>query len=78
MKVSIDIECTPEEARRAMGLPDLTALHEQYLAKMAAAMDGRGGPEMLEAMIRNWGPMSETGTALWRQMFDSGMRRPGG
>lgn len=78
MKVSIDIECTPEEARRAMGLPDLTPLHEHYIAKMMAAMEGGVGPDMLEALIRNWAPMSETGAGFWRQMFEQGTRRPGG
>ena len=28
MKVTIDIDCTPEEARRFMGLPDLTPVHD--------------------------------------------------
>jgi hypothetical protein len=24
MKISVDVDCTPEEARRFLGLPDLT------------------------------------------------------
>ena len=40
MKVSIDIECTPEEARRAIGLPDLTPLHDRYLAALMQGMEG--------------------------------------
>ena len=34
MKVKIDIDCTPEEARRFLGLPDLTPVHDLYLDKM--------------------------------------------
>ena len=40
MKVTIEVDCTPEEARQMMGLPDLTPLHEMYLAKMREAFEG--------------------------------------
>lgn len=29
MKVHLEIDCTPEEARRAMGLPDLSPVHDR-------------------------------------------------
>jgi hypothetical protein len=41
MKVSFDIDCTPEEARRFLGLPDVTPVNEavvQELTKRAAEM----------------------------------------
>ena len=28
MKINVEVDCTPEEARRAMGLPDLTPIHD--------------------------------------------------
>jgi hypothetical protein len=31
MKVNIEIDCTPEEARRFMGLPDVTGLQEEMM-----------------------------------------------
>ena len=34
MKVKIDIDCTPEEARAFFGLPDLGPLHEQMTAML--------------------------------------------
>jgi len=34
MKVIVDVDCTPEEARRFLGLPDLTPVHDLYLDKM--------------------------------------------
>ena len=36
MKVTVDIDCTPEEARRFMGLPDLSEVHAAYVDKMLA------------------------------------------
>ncbi len=38
MKVNVEIDCTPEEARRAMGLPDLTPIHERYVQMMLDTM----------------------------------------
>ena len=72
MKVSVDVDCTPEEARRFLGLPDLSAVHEAYVEKMKAAV-GEGavpGPEAFAEMMKAWGPMSEAGMGMWRQMLD--------
>ena len=72
MKITAEIDCTPEEARRAVGLPDLTPIHERYVGMMMETMEGGVKPEMLEAMIRNWAPMGEAGMAMWRRLFDAG------
>ncbi|MDP1027814.1 DUF6489 family protein [Sphingomonas sp. KR1UV-12] len=71
MKVTIEIDCTPQEARTAMGLPDLTAVHERYLQLTTEAMEGNVRPEMLEAMMRSWSPMGEAGLSFWRQLMNS-------
>ncbi len=34
MKISFDIDCTPEEARRLFGLPDLTAVNELIASEL--------------------------------------------
>jgi hypothetical protein len=75
MKATIEIDCTPEEARRAMGLPDLTPIHDRYVAMLMETMEGGVKPEMLEQMLRNWAPMGEAGMAMWRRLFDAG--KPG-
>ena len=38
MKVTIDIDMTPEEARRMMSLPDLEPLQQEMMEKMRAKM----------------------------------------
>jgi len=70
MKVTVDLDLTPEEARRAMGLPDLTPLHDRYVASLLEAMNGQVRPELLENMMKSWAPMGDAGFAMWRQMFD--------
>ncbi len=71
MKITVDIDCTPEEARAAIGLPDLTPLHEKYVSMMGEAMQGGIPPEMLETMMKSWAPMGEAGLNFWRRMFES-------
>ena len=72
MKMNIEIECTPEEARRAVGLPDLTPIHDRYVAMMMETMQGQIAPEMRDAMIRAWQPMGEAGMSFWKGLFDRG------
>lgn len=54
MKVSFDIDCTPEEARRFLGLPDIAPVNEAVVeeltkraAEMARSMDA-------DKMMEQW------------------------
>ena len=57
MKVNIEFDMTPEEARRMMGLPDMTKVQDdmmkEFQARAKAAMD-MGDPE---GMLKAWLPM---------------------
>jgi hypothetical protein len=70
MNISMNIECTPEEARRLMGLPDMGPIHELYLSKLREAMSNGLTPELMDNMIRTWAPMGEVGMQAWRQLVD--------
>jgi hypothetical protein len=70
MNVTVNVDCTPEEARRFLGLPDLTPVHQIYVEKMQRAVSDGVTPDMMVDMMRNWGPMTEAGVTLWRQMLE--------
>jgi hypothetical protein len=70
MKVTVDVDCTPEEARRFMGLPDLSPVHQAYVDRMQKAVSEAFTPDSMTELMKQWGPMSEAGINLWRQMFD--------
>jgi len=70
MKVTVDVDCTPEEARRFMGLPDLTPVHDLYLDKMKETMENGITPDTVEKLMSSWGPMSEAGLSMWTRFFD--------
>ncbi len=75
MKINLEVDCTPEEARRVAGLPDLTPLHDKYLTMLSETMDGAVRPELVETMMKSWAPMGEAGMAMWRRLFEAG--KPG-
>jgi len=70
MKVTVDVDCTPEEARRFMGLPDMSSVHEAYTDKMTKMIEEGITPDSVETLMRNWIPMGEAGMNVWRSMFD--------
>jgi hypothetical protein len=70
MKVTVDIDCTPEEARRFLGLPDLTPVHEAYVDRMTKMVADSSSTEGFSELMKSWAPMSETGMAIWRQMAE--------
>jgi hypothetical protein len=70
MKISVDVDCTPEEARRFLGLPDLTPVHDAYVEKMTRAVSEGVTAESMAELMKSWGPMSEAGMTMWRSMLD--------
>jgi len=72
MKLNIEIDCTPEEARTFLGLPDLAPVHEAAVAKMVSlAKDGVSAQDM-EAMMRAWMPgMGENWQAVQKAFWSA-------
>jgi hypothetical protein len=76
MKVTVEIDCTPEEARQFMGLPDLQPMQAAVMAEMEkrvlAEMD-RFSPESL---LRSWMSLipqnSEQMQGAFMRMFQQG------
>ncbi len=69
MKVTFDIDCTPEEARRFLGFPDMTVVHQAYVDKLQRAVADGITPDMVTDLMKNWGPMSDAGMSMWRAMM---------
>jgi hypothetical protein len=67
MKVKIDIDCTPEEARSFFGLPDLGPLNEQMTAIMSERMKTAMGAMDPEAIMKAWMP----GGAFWQSFGEA-------
>lgn len=72
MKVNVEIECTPEEARRFLGLPDVQKANEVYVEAVAKAMQGVSNLDQLNGLARQIAPMGEMGLKLFQQIMEQG------
>ena len=70
MKFNIEVDCTPEEVRRLMGLPDLTPVHDQFVGQMQDTLKNGVSRDMLMGMLKNWTPMGEGGMKMWQGVLD--------
>ena len=57
MKMHIELDMTPEEARGLMGLPDLAPLQKQMLEDMKARMTRAMEAGDMESLMRAWAPL---------------------
>ena len=73
MKVNVEIDCTPEEARRFLGLPDVSAANEAYVEAMTKAVKGVGSIEQLQEMAKQIAPMGEMGMKFFQQFLQNGL-----
>lgn len=67
MKIHIDIDCTPEEARRFLGLPDVSEVNHMAMDKVRQRLKKTLEEMDPETMLRTWLPAGLEG---WRQMQD--------
>jgi hypothetical protein len=63
MKVSIDIDCTPDEARAFFGLPDVEALNKAIMDEVQARMMDHVKSMSPDEIMKAWMPNG----AAWEQ-----------
>ena len=61
MKIQIDIDCTPEEARTFLGLPDVAPMQQAMLKQMEDNMLKATNVADPEAMMKMWFPLGQQG-----------------
>ena len=54
MKVTIEIDCTPIEAREFLGLPDVRAMQSAMMDRMQTQMTANMEKFSPEAMMQSW------------------------
>ena len=72
MKVNVEVECSPEEARRFLGLPDVTKANEVYVDALTKAMQGVGNFDQLNDLAKQAAPMGQFGLKLFQQFMENG------
>jgi hypothetical protein len=81
MKINFDIECTPEEARTFLGLPDVIPIQEKLMAEIEKKMMENIRSLDPETMVKTWLPATIQGWGemqkiFWQQMGGMGNAGP--
>jgi hypothetical protein len=75
MKINLELDMTPEEARRLMGLPDVTALQGEMLEEMHKRMKAAVDSSDPKAMLQAWMPLGAQGFEQFQKfLWDSATR----
>jgi hypothetical protein len=70
MKVKIEIDCTPDEARQFLGLPDLKPMQKAMMERMEAQMNDAVERFSPDALLRNWMSLAPQGSETWREAME--------
>ena len=54
MKLKIEVDCTPQEARAFLGLPDVTALNDHLVKEMKSRLDANLAMAAPEELMKSW------------------------
>ena len=81
MKVTVNVDCTPEEARAFIGLPNIAPLQERMMKEMENRMAENLQNLDPETFMKTWLPLTmeswgEMQKMFWSQM-QMGMGAPG-
>ena len=71
MKFTINVDCTPEEARIFFGLPDLKPMQDQILQQMQDQMSDNMKNMDPQEIMKAWMPGVQNITDFQKMMWDS-------
>ena len=69
MKVTFDIDCTPEEARKLLGLPDVASMQEAMMKELEERMRDNLNNLDPETFMKTWLPMTMQNFGDMQKMF---------
>lgn len=77
MKVHIEIDCSPEEARQFMGLPDVDKANQVYVDTIANAMKGVSNVDQLQDYAKHLAPMGQFGLKVFQSFMEGAAKSNG-
>jgi hypothetical protein len=79
MKLNVEIDCTPAEARAFLGLPDVSTLNDHLVAEMKKRVDANIAMAAPEELMKNWMAFGGQASEQFMKMLtaaSSGMGSP--
>ena len=78
MQIKVDVDCTPEEARTFLGLPDLKPVQDRYVQGVLDMMNGAANFEQMETMFKSLSPLGDASMKMFSDMMSVGLGAAGG
>lgn len=69
MKMTIEVECTPQEARAFLGLPDVTPLNEKLVSEMQSRMEQNMAMLSPDEMLKAWASFGVASQEQFRKLM---------
>ena len=69
MKINIVVDCTPEEARHFLGLPDVAHMQKQVVEAMERRLVDAIAATDTATLVEQWVPLQIKGIEQWQQMW---------
>ena len=74
MKVTVDIVCTPAEARAFLGLPDVTPLNDAMVAEMQEWMKANVAAMQPEELMKTWTSFGLQAQDQFRRLMEAAVK----
>jgi hypothetical protein len=74
MKINVEVDCTPEEARAFFGLPDVKPMQDSLMKKIEERMAANLEAVSPEALLKTWLPAGVQGIEQLQKMFWAGLQ----
>lgn len=69
MKMTIEVDCTPEEARIFLGLPDVSPLNTHLVEEMRKRMDANIAMLEPETLMKSWMALGGQATDQFQKLM---------
>jgi|KBSSwiStaDraftv2_1062776.scaffolds.fasta_scaffold52439_4 hypothetical protein len=74
MKMTIEVDCTPEEARRFMGLPDVSPLNDHIVKEMQSKISSNMSLLSADDLLKNWMAFGQGAQEQFRRLMEVSLR----
>ena len=73
MKLNVEVDCTPEEARRFLGLPDVSVLNEHIVNEMRRHIETNMALLSSDDLVKTWMAYGAGAQEQFRKLMEAGL-----
>jgi len=74
MKVKLEVDCTPAEARAFLGLPDVESLNDQLITEMKRRMDENITAMQPDELMKTWTSFGLQAQDQFRKLMEAAVK----